>query len=392
VSSPSDPAREGGDDAAAAIALLRSPGPRDPRVTWGLGVLGFAALLAIVVLVRGLTGNTLPATGPLSPFINAIPFYAQGTPTPSPTAISVAPATSAGATTPGTVVPPSIVAPTTSPTGLTLPPPPPTATPNPTLLSQSINWTSGPPSAATFRGTYHPTATGGGSNNPVVFGSLTALVCTSVSGTIDFVGVGACEIDATQAGNSRYNPAPTRTMSFMIGKAPQAVAFTSSPSSPAYGGSYTVTASALAGAVTFSADTSSAACSVTSSGAVQFTATGACIIDANQGGNSDYNAAQQIQQQFDVVQASQLISFTSQAPSCPCTPGQQYTVMAAGGGSGNPVTFNIDPSSTALICSISGSTVTISGGLPGTCIIDAFQQGNANFSAAPEEQQTINVS
>jgi hypothetical protein len=56
------------------------------------------------------------------------------------------------------------------------------------------------------------------------------------------------------------------------------------------------------------------------------------------------------------------------------------------------VTFNIDPSSTPLTCSISGSTVTITGGLPGTCIIDAFQAGDANYSAAPEQQQTFNVS
>ncbi len=111
VSSPSDPARNGEDDAAAAIARLRSPGPRDRRVTWGLGVLAFAALLAIVVLVRGLTGNVGPATGPLGPLINAIPFYAQGTPTPSPTAIGVAPATSAGTVTPGALVPNPITQP-----------------------------------------------------------------------------------------------------------------------------------------------------------------------------------------------------------------------------------------------------------------------------------------
>jgi hypothetical protein len=56
------------------------------------------------------------------------------------------------------------------------------------------------------------------------------------------------------------------------------------------------------------------------------------------------------------------------------------------------VTFNIDPSSTPLTCSISGPTVTINGGVPGICIIDAFQAGDTNYSAAPEEQQAISVS
>ena len=87
--------------------------------------------------------------------------------------------------------------------------------------------------------------------------------------------------------------------------------------------------------------------------------------------------AQRTQQQFDVAQASQTISFTSTPPPCsPCTPGQQYTVTANGGGSGNAVTFNIDPSSTSGACSIAGATVTFAGGVSGVCIIDAFQAGD----------------
>ncbi len=125
----------------------------------------------------------------------------------------------------------------------------------------------------------------------------------------------------------------------------QTIAFTSNPTNPTYLGSYTVTASAAGGPVTFSADPASVSCSV-SGGTVSFTGVGTCIIDANQGGDADYTAAQQKQQQFDVAQASQSITFTSTAPTCPCTPGQQYTVTATGGGSGNAVTFNIDPSST----------------------------------------------
>jgi len=134
------------------------------------------------------------------------------------------------------------------------------------------------------------------------------------------------------------------------------------------------------------------ACSVSPTGSVAFTAAGTCLIDANQVGNADYNAAQPRQYQFDVAQAAQSISFTSTAPNCPCSFGRTYPVTATGGGSGSPVTFNIDPSSTPLTCSISGPTVTINGGMPGTCIIEAFQAGDTNYSAAPEEQQTIGAS
>jgi len=66
-----------------------------------------------------------------------------------------------------------------------------------------------------------------------------------------------------------------------------------------------------------------------------------------------------------------------------------YVVTAKGGGSGNPVTFGVDGSSTRSACTISGATVTF--GLPGRCVIDADQAGNAQFLAAPQVQQVIVV-
>ena len=385
VESPAETTDDAASEACATVALLRTPGPRNRRVWVGLSTFGVAAFIAVLVLARGVSAGPgqSNASGPLG---NLLPPFNPPTATASPNAPAVEPGTNP----PGTAVPPPIVDPTTNPTGL--PTPPPTPTPNPKLLSQSINWTSGAPTGATFGESYQPTASGGGSGNPMVFSSLTPAVCKSLAGKIDYVGVGSCEIDATQAANSRYNAAPPKTMSWTIGKASQTIGFTNSPSSPTYGGGYTATASAAGGAITFSADASSVACGVSSTGAASFTAAGTCIIDANQPGNVDYNAAQPRQYQFDVARAAQSISFTSTAPTCPCSLGQTYTVTATGGGSGSPVTFNIDSSSTPLICSISGSTVTINGGAPGTCIIDAFQASDANYSAAPEKQQTISVS
>ena len=143
----------------------------------------------------------------------------------------------------------------------------------------------------------------------------------------------------------------------------------------------------------FSADHSSVACSVSSTGSVSFTAAGTCVIDANQVGSVDYNPAAMVQQQFDVAQASQTITFTSAVPCNPCGATTQYTVTADAS-SHLSVTFNIDSSSTPGSCSISGSTVTINGGagFPGTCIIDAFQNGDQDYSAAPVAKQQINVS
>jgi len=63
-------------------------------------------------------------------------------------------------------------------------------------------------------------------------------------------------------------------------------------------------------------------------------------------------------------------------------------VTATGGGSGNPVTFSIDPASSS-VCSISGSIVTFN--TPGTCVIDANQAGGARYQAAPQAQQIVKV-
>lgn len=86
--------------------------------------------------------------------------------------------------------------------------------------------------------------------------------------------------------------------------------------------------------------------------------------------------------------ASQAIAFTSAPPASPMVSGT-YTVSATGGASGSPVTFAIDASSTSGACTISGNIVSFQA--VGTCIVDANQAGNANFTAAPQVAQTILV-
>ena len=118
---------------------------------------------------------------------------------------------------------------------------------------------------------------------------------------------------------------------------------------------------------------------------------GNCVIDANQAGNDKYQAAPQARQTITAngaAKMAQSISFTSVPPGSPA-PGGIYVVKATGGGSGNPVTFTIDSSSTSSACSVSGSAVTF--GQLGRCVIDANQAGNDKYQAAPQAQQTITV-
>ena len=267
--------------------------------------------------------------------------------------------------------------------------------------SQSITFTSTPPSPAVYGGSYTPAATGGGSGNPVLFSIDSASgagVCSinSAGTVVSFTGVGTCVIDANQAGNSDYNAAGQQQQSFTVGKASQSISFTSTPPSPAvYGGSYTpaATGGGSGNPVLFSIDSASGAgvCSINSAGTVvSFTGVGTCVIDANQASNSDYSAAP-VQQQFvSVLAASQSITFTSTPPS-PAVYGGSYTPAATGGGSGNPVLFSIDSASGAGVCSINSAGTVVSFTGVGTCVIDANQASNSDYSAAPVQQQFVSV-
>ena len=236
--SPSDPPEDAMNDASAAVAALRSPAPRDLRVWGGVGALCFAVLLAGLVLLRGVSGPSGFASGFFPS--NGLPFFGIGSsPSASPSQGAVPAPTATASTNPGTVV-----APVTGPTSLTGGPRPtvgPTPTPSPALLSQVITFTSTPPSGAAYAGSYLPVAQPGASGNPVLFSSLSTGVCKSVVGnTFDFVGVGSCLIQASEAGNSRYNSA-TSSQSFTVVQASQNIVFTSQSNNPTYNGPpYTV--------------------------------------------------------------------------------------------------------------------------------------------------------
>src|SRR5262249_17922679 len=63
--------------------------------------------------------------------------------------------------------------------------------------------------------------------------------------------------------------------------------------------------------------------------------------------------------------------------------GDQFTVAATGGASGNPVHYDWDGS-----CTNSGATFTMTSG-SGTCYVYYDQNGNANYSYAPELFETV---
>jgi hypothetical protein len=255
---------------------------------------------------------------------------------------------------------------------------------------QTATFTSTAPASATVGGVvYNVTATGGPSGNPVTLtiDSASTSVCTISGSTVGFIGAGRCTIDANQAGNANYEPAPQAQQSFAVGA--QTIAFTSAAASnAAVGSSYAVTATGggSGNPVTFTIDSASTSVCTISGSTVGFIGAGRCTIDANQAGNANYEPAPQAQQSVTVGRGAQVITFFSMAPSNAAV-GGSYALTAAGGGSGNPVTFTSDPATQA--CAISGETVYFVG--TGQCVIDANQAGDSNYEPAPQAQQSFVV-
>ena len=180
------------------------------------------------------------------------------------------------------------------------------------------------PQAITVNGPHEPLAigaqrsvsgTGGGSNNALVFTSLTPATC-SASGsqvspgfpsgpqftTAQVTGLaqGLCTIAANQPGNANWAPAPQVTFTFRIGDpVPQTITFGAAPTVPVNGvGSLIATASSGL-AVTFSSNTPSI-CSV-SGNTVTGIAVGNCTVAASQAGDITYAPAPQTTQTFPVT-------------------------------------------------------------------------------------------
>ena len=218
----------------------------------------------------------------------------------------------------------------------------------------------------------------------VTYTSTTLTVCTITGSTVTILTAGTCTIAANQAGSGNYNGAPQVTRSIAIAKAAQTITF-----GVQGGQTYGVVPFALASpatsdsglAVTYSSATT-LVCTISGS-TVTIVSVGTCTIAANQAGNVNYNAAPQVTSNIVVSQAAQTITFGVQAAKSFNSPPFLLSPLATTT-SGLALTYT---STTPMICSITGSTVTIVA--PGTCTIAADQAGNGNYTAAVQVTSSI---
>lgn len=239
---------------------------------------------------------------------------------------------------------------------------------------------------------------------PVAFSSTTTSVCTGAStGIVTFINNGTCTIDANQAGNANYAPAPQVVITFTVSALPQRLTDTTPISTP-----YTTTPIPLSVASSNMTSTAAPICFAYTSGpgtvsgqapvggtcfppqTLTITGTGTVVMLASQAASPGF-AATSLTVQVKVTPAAQNIVFTTPSGTLATAPasivyGSSLPLAATGGASGSPVTYTIDPSSTGA-GSISTSGVLTATGL-GTLVIDANQAADAAGDYLPSPPVT----
>ena len=216
----------------------------------------------------------------------------------------------------------------------------------------------------------------------VAFNSQTPAVCAVSGAVLTLVTVGTCTIQATQAGNANNLAAVPVNQSFQVTQGSQAITFGALANQALGTTPFQVNATSNSGLVVSFNSQTKAVC--TESGTtVTLVIVGTCTIQATQAGNANYAPAAPVNQSFQVTKESQTITFGALSNQ---VLGAAPFKVSASASSGLTVAFN---SQTAVVCTVSGTTVTLL--TVGTCTIQATQAGSTNYSVAAPVNQSFQV-
>jgi len=191
---------------------------------------------------------------------------------------------------------------------------------------------------------------------------------------------GFCYVVASQAGNNDYSAATPVLQPFGVAHVSQTITFGPIANQVA-ATTLSLSASATSSLAVSFTSLSPTICTVngTNASLISF---GQCYIQANQAGNSVYNAAPAVMQNFGVGHATQTITFPPIAGQVAAT----ILPLSATASSGLAVSFaSLSPS----ICTVSGTNASLISF--GTCTIQASQAGNSEYFAAPSTNQSFGV-
>ena len=150
-----------------------------------------------------------------------------------------------------------------------------------------------------------------------------------------------------------------------------------------FGGPIQVSATTTSGLpVTLTLDAGSAATLNESDQLVSVASTGTVTLRANQAGNANYAAAEEVVLTLDVVKSNQSLSFTAPENA---TFGDAPLSLVASADSGLTPTFSV----VSGPATVSGSTLTLTGA--GDVVVRASQAGDGTFNAAPDLVHSFTV-
>jgi hypothetical protein len=218
---------------------------------------------------------------------------------------------------------------------------------------------------------------------PITYFSGNPAVATISGSTVTITGVGTSLIMASQPGDASYAAADFKNQVLTVNQQSQSITFVALPGKTFGNPPFALAATASSG-LTIGYTSSNPAVATVSGSTVTIVGAGNTIITAAQPGNATYAAAPNVAQTLTVAKASQTITFAALPVK---TFGNPPFGLSATASSGLTVSY---ASSNPAVATVSGSTLTITGG--GTATITASQPGNANYAAAPGVSQTLTVS
>ncbi|MGA3080976.1 MAG: protease pro-enzyme activation domain-containing protein [Terracidiphilus sp.] len=253
------------------------------------------------------------------------------------------------------------------------------ATPNPSLLGQSVTIT------ATVTATLPGTPTG----SVTFWNGATNLGSSTLSGGVATLSttalpLGALNLQASFLGSAYYaassSPLFAQTVNIPVS---QTITFT-----PITGTQYALTsvplsATATSGLLVAFSSTTPAVCTVSAAVASLLTS-GTCSIEATQPGNTVYGPAPPVYHSFWVSHLAQTITFPAITAAEYATTSMPISATAS---SGLAVDF---ASTTPTVCTVSGATASLL--TSGTCTILATQLGNIVYTAATSVYHSFWVS
>jgi Lamin Tail Domain len=253
-------------------------------------------------------------------------------------------------------------------------------------IAQTITVKISAPANAAYNSSFTVAASGGASSNPIIYSASGVCINTLDAFTMTS-GTGTCTVHYNQAGDDNYDAAPEVTESVSATKLAQAITVTiSAPANAAYNSSFTVAATGGASnnPIVYSAN---GVCTNTLGEYKMTSGTGTCTVHYNQAGDDNFDAPPEVTESVSATKLAQLITFDKPAPDDAAVNGPTY-IPKASANSALTVAFTVDDAATA-VCAINAGAVYFK--TFGTCVIDARQDGNANYNSALQVQLSFHV-